>query len=459
MWRYFTLRRFGFATLETFLLVCCGLGAYLFRLEFPHDTFERFYVLLKALVIAVVFQFSLHLHDLYSFRGRQFSARFISLLMRAIVCAVMVTFAISFIFPWPPVVHGTFIWNLILASLFVFLWHIMLHVYLRVRAPHTNLLVLGISDLAIAVVKEIIDRPELSINVVGFVADASDSDDVSGINAKIVGNYDDFPDIVSKYNVNHIIVGLPDSRKKLPIEILLDFKSKGVFIEEAAAFYEQVAGKIPVENLRPSWLVFNAGFGISKDVFLQQRIFSICLSVALLILASPFILLAAIMTKLDSRGPVFYRQERVGQNGRVFKLVKFRSMRQDAEKETGPVWSSPGDDKQVTRIGRLLRRTRIDELPQIYNILRGDMNMVGPRPERPVFVEQLSGEIPYYPLRHVVKPGITGWAQVNYGYASKVEHTIEKLQYDLFYIKNLSLALDIMVIFETIKTVLVRKGS
>ena len=459
MWRYFTFRRIGFATLETLILVCCGLGVYLFRSEFPYDIGGRLYILLKTLVVAIVFQFSLHLHDLYPFQGRQFSTRFIGLLLRAIGFAVLTTIIIFFVFPWQSTGQSVLAWNLILTALFVFFWHIVLRVYLRVRVPNTNLLVLGISDLAIAAVREILNRPELSIKIIGFVADASEADCVLGVNVGIIGNYDDFPNLVLEHNVNHIIVGLPDSRKKLPIEMLLDFKSRGLFIEEAAAFYEQVAGKIPVENLRPSWLVFNNGFDISKDIFLIKRIFSICLSIVLLILTSPFILLAAIMVKLDSRGPVFYKQERVGQNGHVFKLLKFRSMRQDAEKETGPVWSTPGDDKRVTRVGRLLRRTRIDELPQIYNILRGDMDMVGPRPERPVFVEQLSVEIPYYPLRHVVKPGITGWAQVNYGYACKLEHTIEKLQYDLFYIKNLSLALDIMVIFETIKTVLVRKGS
>ena len=459
MWRYFTLRKIGFTTLETLLLVCCGLGVYLFRFEFPYVISERLYILLKAVVIAVVFQFSLHVHDLYPFQGRQLSAAFIRLLLRAIVFAILATLVIFFIFTLPTSEQGAFIWNLTINALFVFLWHVILRAYLHLKAPHTNLLVLGASDLAISVVREILERPELSINVVGFVTDASNGDDIPGVNAKLVGNYDDFPDLVSKHKVNHIIVGLPDSREILPIKSLLDFKARGVFIEEAESFYEQVVGKIPVENLRPSWLVFKSGFNISRNVFLKQRILSICLSITLLILTSPFILLAAILIKLDSRGPVFYKQERVGRNGCVFKLVKFRSMIQDAEKETGAVWSTPGDDKRVTRIGRLLRRTRIDELPQIYNVLRGDMDMVGPRPERPVFVEQLSKEISYYPLRHVVKPGITGWAQVNYGYASNVEHTIEKLQYDLFYIKNLSFTLDIMVIFETIKTVLVRKGS
>lgn len=165
-----------------------------------------------------------------------------------------------------------------------------------------------------------------------------------------------------------------------------------------------------------------------------------------------------IAIKLDSRGPIFYRQERVGQDGRRFLLCKFRSMRQDAEKDTGPVWAREGDDR-VTRVGRILRRTRIDELPQFYNVLRGDMSLVGPRPERPMFVEQLSEEIPYYPLRHVIKPGITGWAQINYGYANTLEHTVEKLQYDLFYIKNISWILDLLIVFETVKTVMVKSGS
>jgi lipopolysaccharide/colanic/teichoic acid biosynthesis glycosyltransferase len=162
---------------------------------------------------------------------------------------------------------------------------------------------------------------------------------------------------------------------------------------------------------------------------------------------------------LDSKGSAFYKQERVGKNGKTFKLIKFRSMRQDAEKMTGPVWASPDQDDRVTRVGKIMRRIRVDELPQLYNVLRGDMDLVGPRPERPHFVNQLEKEIQYYPLRHTVRPGVTGWAQINYGYANSVEHTIEKLQYDLFYIKNMSWILDALIILETAKTVLVRKGS
>lgn len=460
MWRYFALRRIGFAFVEMLLLACCGLFGYFINFsEFPSSTGEYFYVLGKALVLAVVFQISLHLNDIYHVNENQFSFKFIKRLLRAIVFAILSACVIFFLFPWLNVGRTVFALNLILASLFVFLWHSTLCYYLLVRSPQTNLLALGASDLAIAAINEILNHPELGIKVVGFVTDASDNNDASGVNAKIIGDYDDFPKLVSEHEVNHIIVGLSDNRKKLPIEDLLGFKTNGMLIEDATTFYERVTGKIPIENLRPSWLVFNSGFDISKEVFLQKRILSIFLSIILLIITSPILLLTMVAIKLDSKGPAFYKQKRVGRNGRVFKLVKFRSMRQNAEKETGPVWSAQGNDNRVTRIGRFIRRTRIDELPQIYNVLRGDMDMVGPRPERPFFVEQLSREIPYYPLRHVVKPGISGWAQVNYGYANKLEQTIEKLQYDLFYIKNMSVALDLMVIFETVKTVLVRKGS
>ena len=460
MWRYFTLRRAGVVFLETFLLGCCGLAGYSFYFsKFPSDVGEGFYVFIKALVIAIVFQLSLHLNDLYHFQGKQFSYKFLGRLLRAVVFGILAACVIFFLFPMMNIWRSVFAWNLIFASLFVFVWHATIRYYLQVRLPQTNLLVLGDSELAVDAVREILDRPELSIKVIGFVTDTSCDVDITGVDAKIIGNYDDFPSLVSEHNVNHIIVGLSDNRKKLPIEALLDLKTTGMLIEDATTFYERITGKIPVENLRPSWLVFNSGFNISEDIFLQKRILSIILSILLVILTSPILLLTMIAIKLDSKGPVFYRQKRVGQNGRVFKLVKFRSMRKDAEKMTGPVWSTPGHDSRVTRIGGFLRRTRIDELPQIYNILRGDMDMVGPRPERPVFVEQLSKEIPYYPLRHVIKPGITGWAQVNYGYANELEQTVEKLQYDLFYIKNLSITLDLMVIFETLKTVLIRKGS
>ena len=244
----------------------------------------------------------------------------------------------------------------------------------------------------------------------------------------------------------------------MPIEDLLNLKTRGVAVEEATGLYERITGKIALENLKPSWMIFNPGFEVSKSMLLRKRLLSLIVSVLLLAIFSPVILLLLLLIKLDSSGPVFHKQERVGQNGRVFTLWKFRSMHRDAERDTGPVWAVEGDSR-VTRIGRFLRRTRLDELPQIYNVLRGDMSLVGPRPERPKFVQELSEQIPYYHLRHAVKPGVTGWAQINCEYGNSVKGAVEKLQYDLFYIKNLSMLLDFLVVFETIKTVLVRKGS
>ena len=459
MWRYFALRRISNVFLETLLLACCGLGGHFVHFsEFPPDLGEGIFLFCRTLIVAVLFQLSLHLCDVYHY-GQQLSAKFYWRLFRAVVLAVLISCVVFYIAPWTSIGQRVFALNLIFVSLFVFLWHIILRPYLRKRIRRTNLLIIGAGELSLAAVREVLDFPELGIRIVGFIADASDADAVSSVNAKIVGNYHDFTNLVTEHSVNHIVVGLSDRRKKLPIETLLDLKTKGVVIEDVTAFYERVTGKIPVENLMPSWLVFNRGFDVSKDTILKKRVFSIFLALVLSVLTSPLLLLATVIIKLDSKGPVFYKQSRVGKNGRVFTLVKFRSMRQNAEKLTGPVWSTPGEDNRVTRVGRFLRRSRIDELPQLYNVLLGDMDMVGPRPERPVFVEQLSRDIPYYPLRHTVRPGITGWAQVSYGYANKIEHTVQKLQYDLFYIKNLSLALDLMVIFETVKTVLVRKGS
>jgi sugar transferase (PEP-CTERM system associated) len=460
MWRYLALRKLGVVFAETVLLVGCGLAGYVFRFfELLTIPSERYAAVGKSLLIAVIFQLSLHLNDIYRFQGVRLSTEFIRRLVQAVAIAVLIIWALFYLIPSLFVGRGVFAYTLILSSLFIFFWHTTLCLYLRTRQPHVNLLVLGTSDLACDTVSEIQRHPEMGVKVIGFVDDAPSIIGASLAGHKVIGTYADFPQLVEKHDVNQIIVGLKDSRGKLPIKDLLGFKTKGMAIEDVTAFYERITGKIPVENLKPSWLIFNRGFDITEDIFLRKRITSILFSAVLLILTSPILLLSMILVKLDSKGPVFYKQPRVGQNGRVFTLVKFRSMHQDAEKETGPVWSTQGGDSRVTRIGRILRRTRIDELPQIYNVFRGDMNMVGPRPERPFFVEQLSEEITYYPLRHVVKPGITGWAQINYQYSSTLEQAIEKLQYDLFYIKNMSLILDTVIVFETIKTVLIRKGS
>jgi sugar transferase (PEP-CTERM system associated) len=270
---------------------------------------------------------------------------------------------------------------------------------------------------------------------------------------------DDIPALITKLGVHRVVVSLSEARGKLPMHRLLDFRlSGGVTFDHLASVYEEYTGKIAVENLRPSWLIFSDGFRKTRWLLFLKRITDVVFASLGLIALSPVMLVVTGLVKLTSPGPALYHQERVGLNGRGFTVHKFRTMRTDAESATGPVWAT-ANDSRVTPVGRLLRRTRLDEIPQLWNVLRGEMSVVGPRPERPEFVTQLSQQIPYYQQRHVVKPGVTGWAQVRYTYGASVEDAIEKLQYDLFYIKNLSIALDLVIVLETIKTVVLRRGA
>ena len=459
MWRYLALRKFGAVFAETLLLVGCVLAAYVLRLgESPLASSNGDHMLLKAILIAAIFQLSLHLNDIYGSRRSRSSKEYVLQLCQALFMATVVLCVLYFVAPDVMIGRSVFGISLVLSCIFLVVWHSILRIYRDRRVPHTNLLVLGTGTLAREAVREILRHPELGIRVVGFVGDNPKLVGQSIVNPSVVGVFEDLPKLVENHKVDRIVVGLQDRRGKLPIKELLEYKTRGIAIEDATTFYERVAGKIPIENLKPSWMVFNQGFAVSKRMLFQKRVLSVAISSVLLLVLSPVILLLMILIKLDSKGPIFYRQERVGQDGKTFWLVKFRSMREDAEAETGPVWSAEGDSR-VTRMGKIMRRTRVDELPQFFNVLRGDMSLVGPRPERPHFVQQLAESIPFYPLRHVVKPGITGWAQINYGYANTLDHTVEKLQYDLFYIKNMSWVLDALIILETIKTVLVKKGS
>jgi sugar transferase (PEP-CTERM system associated) len=253
-------------------------------------------------------------------------------------------------------------------------------------------------------------------------------------------------------------VSLSDARGKLPMDQLLEMKLDGVTFDHLASVYEEYTGKIAVENLRPSWLIFSSGFRKSAWLAAAKRALDLLAASVGVVLAAPVMLLVAAAIRLSSDGTALYHQERVGRHGRLFTVHKFRSMRMDAEATTGAVWAST-DDPRITPLGRFIRRSRLDELPQLWNVLKGDMSFVGPRPERPEFVRQLTEKIPFYGQRHVVRPGLTGWAQVRYTYGASVEDALMKLQYDLYYIKNLSLALDLYIIFSTIKTVVLRHGA
>jgi sugar transferase (PEP-CTERM system associated) len=243
----------------------------------------------------------------------------------------------------------------------------------------------------------------------------------------------------------------------MPIRELLDLRLAGVVIEEASTILERLTGTLPLDTLNPSFLIFSAGFKISPARQILHRLVSVSVALIGLVICLPFLPLIALAVRLSSPGPILFRQTRVGRRGRLFTTLKFRTMRQDAEAK-GAVWATK-DDPRVTRVGRFMRKTRLDEIPQLWNVLRGDMGFVGPRPERPEFVQWLSKEIPYYDLRHMIRPGLTGWAQVRYRYGSSLEETKRKLEYDLYYLKHHSVGLDLLIMFETIKTIVLRRGA
>jgi sugar transferase (PEP-CTERM system associated) len=259
--------------------------------------------------------------------------------------------------------------------------------------------------------------------------------------------------------VEEVVVALAERRSgSMSLRELLDCKISGIRVSDVATHFEKRLGQIKLDHVNAGWLIFGDGFNQGFVRTTVKRVFDVVSAALLLTITLPLMLLTMLLIALDSRGPIFYRQERVGLNGKTFEVIKFRSMRSDAEQDGQPRWASASDDR-VTRIGRLMRLTRIDELPQLYNVLKGEMSLVGPRPERPFFVESLTKDIPYYAVRHSVKPGLTGWAQVRFQYGSSLEDTKHKLQYDLYYVKNHTLFLDLLIMFETVSVVLTGKGA
>lgn len=414
--------------------------------------FEPTILIGQILLATVVSQLSLYLRDFYELKtfGNRVD------LARCLGSALMIASVFMAIAYWfiPTIVLLPSIWIISIPIAFIALF--IEHIWLEKR--NSSVLIIGTGDMAKAIAKEICNNPALGINVCGFLAEDESQMSKPLINPSILGTFEDLESLVSHYHVDHVLVASQDRRGHLPMESLLNLKLSGVTVEEGATFFEKTSGKLPVEELNPSYLIFSTGFQISRMVLFNKRLFSIIFSLLGLIIASPFMLLIAIAIKLDSKGPVFFYQDRIGKDGRVFKLIKFRSMRVDAEAKSGPMWAKD-HDARVTRVGRFIRATRIDELPQFINVLKGDMQLVGPRPERPYFVEQLQKIIPYYKQRHTVQPGLTGWAQVKYPYGATIEEAREKLKYDLYYIKNMSLFLDIWTILQTVKIMLLRRGA
>ena len=311
--------------------------------------------------------------------------------------------------------------------------------------------VMGTGERALQLVEGFQTNTELGVQVVGWSGNSDEP-----VTRESVASH--MMELVKTKHVHRVIVAMPDRRGTLPVEELLQLRLNGVRVEEATSWLERITGRIEVDQLYPSWLVFADGFRFSRSFMIMRRILSTLVSLLCLLIVLPVIPFVLLAIKLDSPGPVLYRQRRVGLGGRTFHCYKFRTMRQDAEADTGPTWAGDNDPR-ITRMGRILRVSRLDEIPQLWCVFKGDMAFVGPRPERPEFVEWLSKDIRYYVVRHAVRPGITGWAQVRYKYGNTVEDAKEKLQYDLYYIKNASIGLDLMIMFQTIKIVVLGRGA
>ena len=351
--------------------------------------------------------------------------------------------------------RGIFLLSLIVFGLLQITWHIGYTFWLNIPGMAKKVLILGTGPLAKRI-GDIITSTNHRHTLSGYVSLASESVQVPL--SAIVANVDELTERIREERVHKLVVSLSERRGIFPVDVVLNCKFNGVEVIDAPSFYEELTGKLLIENMNPSSLIFCQGFRLNASLKLYKRAFDICFSLIGLFFALPLFPLIALMVRLDSAGPVFLRQVRVGARQRPFVLFKFRTMRQDAESATGAVWAQKNDSR-ITRVGGLLRKTRLDEMPQLYNVLRGDMSFIGPRPERPEFTEQLKEIIPYYSERHYVKPGITGWAQVKYPYGASIEDAVEKLRYDLFYIKHVSFFLDLLIMLETIKVVVLGRGG
>jgi len=456
--QYVPLRKLAFILLETvFVMGMVILGAYLRFLGDPTNFSNYEYLFLKALLIVVTVQLSLYYFDLYDLKIFRSNVELAIRLLQSLGVSSILLAILYYLFPFVIVGRGIFLISLGFMGAVIVFWRVIYNHILRTKQIDQRIMIVGSGQLAKSIAIEIIDKADTGFNVIGFITDNPERVGEKLVNPSVIGDQSQILEIAMKEKVNRIIVALEERRGKFPEDHLLSCKMRGIPIEDGIEFYEHLTGRLQVESLRPSALIFSDGFKKSKLTMWTKRVVGFSLSFIGLVFLSPLILMISILIKIESCGPIFYRQERVGENGKVFKLLKFRSMVENAE-ANGPVWAE-ANDKRITRVGRWIRKWRLDEIPQMFNALKGDMSFVGPRPERPYFVETLRREIPYYDRRFSVKPGITGWAQIRYQYGASKIDALEKLKYDLYYIKNLSPLFDLLIIFETIKVVLFGKGA
>jgi sugar transferase (PEP-CTERM system associated) len=444
---------------EALIVLVAFVAAVLVRFEGSQASLREYpNLVLKALLCVVVVLLTLYYGEMYEYRSRRRMEVFLRLgqCMAIASVALAVTF---FAVPGLEVGRGifgffvAFAWAGLLGWRLVLLWSWGVLPQFGDRA-----LILGTGISAQRVAREMLKRSPLGYRVMGFLSEHEDEVGRVVVNPSVIGTLSDLPRLTQSLGASLIVVAQEDRRKKLPVDLLLRLRTAGVKVVEAASLFETLSGRIALRDLRPSWLIFSAGFNKPRVLERIKRLSEVVTAGVILVLVAPLTALLAALVQLTSPGPVLYRQVRVGLDGSTFEILKFRTMRTDAESDSGPVWATGVGDPRITRLGRFLRKTRLDELPQLVNVLRGDMSFVGPRPERPHFVEKLQKVIPYYEERHRVRPGITGWAQVKFPYGATLEDAEEKLEYDLYYVKNMSPLLDVAIVLETFKVMLLGRG-
>jgi sugar transferase (PEP-CTERM system associated) len=461
--RYIPLKYVLIFFAEHAVLLVCGYLAIALRSIALHAEFDPATIghdptlFWRVFLITIVCQLCLAYNQLYTQITPPVGV-LLTRLFQSFAVAWGMLFVIYFLLPGLETGRPVFLFHLSLSPLFIALGRLGFADLLNRGEFREKVLIVGSGHLAKLVGRHLMTHHDPGFEVIGFIDQDPARIGAPVINPRVIGIPEQIPAIVRAHNVRKVIIALPERRGRLPLDPLLACKVAGIEVLDGLSFYERLTGKIVVEGLNPGWLIFSEGFSRQRLTFVTKRIIDVLCAGVGLILSAPLLAMFAILIKLDSKGPILYRQVRVGEGQRLFTLLKLRSMQADAEAKNGPVWAMK-DDPRATRVGKIIRKLRIDELPQIINVLRGEMSFVGPRPERPEFVATLADKVPYYNLRHSVKPGITGWAQIRYQYGASVEDAVEKMHYDLYYIKNLSLGLDLLVFFETARIMLLGKGA
>ncbi len=400
----------------------------------------------------------LYFYDLYDFTVMGNRRELMLRLVQALGIAWALLALLFYFVPELLIGRGVSIFSVVIVLTLLLIWRIMIHYLTGHPEIGEKILIVGTGRAAEDTAQAALKRRDAGYRISGFVTENGTDPNKKIAGKSILGSTFDLAEIVKAEKIDRIVIAVRERRGSFPTETLLKMSLAGnVDIEECTSFFERVTGQVHLDMVRPSWFIFDGRRRDTRLSIFFREVVHRLLALIGLTLSLPIVLLTIVLIKLDSKGEIFYKQERVGKNGRVIKVIKFRSMKTDAEADGKPIWATTDDDR-TTRVGRVIRKIRVDEIPQFWNIIKGEMSFVGPRPERPHFVAQLAEEIPFYEHRHLTAPGLTGWAQIKYPYGASVEDARNKLQYDLYYIKNQSLALDLVIVFETVKTVLFGRG-